>query len=232
MGREQDLIVWREWKRMPTPQNLDTVLKQLDPIIQTEVNRWSGTLARPLLEIEAKRLAAEAIHSYRPGGGAALATHVTNRLKKLSRQLYTHQDVARIPEYQRIKYNTFVSAQAKLEDKFGRPPTTNELTDELGWTRPYLQRFQKSIRREFLESGDPPPMFESTSDDSGLIDFVYNDMSPQDKLIFQHTTGYGGSSVLNNAQLRKKLKLTQGQLSYRKRKLIDDISAATGGGIR
>jgi hypothetical protein len=206
-------------------------MDNLNPVIQKEVNRWQGTLARPLLELEAKRLAAEAIQSYSPTRGAALATHVTNRLKKLSRISYTHQNIARLPEYQTLKYHTFQSAQADLEDRFGRPPTADEMADQLGWSRPFLTRYQKSLRREFLESGEPPPIFDSPSDDAHLIDFVYNDLSPMQKTIFQHTTGYSGAPVLSNPELMKKLKLSQGQLSYQKRLLVNKVSKLTGGGI-
>ena len=233
MGRQEDAVAWREWQRDPTSHRMGNVLGQLNPLIQKEVNRWSGTysLARPLLELEAKRLAAEAIHSYSPTRGAALATHVTHRLKKLSRLPYTHQNIARLPEYQTLKFHTYHSAKAELEDKFGRDPTADELADQLGWSRPFLTRFQTSLRKEFLESGEPPPIFDRPSDDAQTIDFVYNDLSPAQKTIFQHTTGYSGSPILTNPQLMKKLNLSQGQLSYQKRLLVNKVSLLTGGGI-
>ncbi len=233
MGRQEDVVAWKAWEQNPTSRNMGNVLGELNPLIQKEVNRWSGTysLARPLLELEAKRLASEAIHSYRPTRGAALATHVTHRLKKLSRLPYTHQNVARLPEYQTLKFHTFHGAKAQLEDELGREPTTDELADQLSWSRPYLSRFQKSLRKEFIESGDPVPIFDRPSDDAQTIDFIYNDLAPTQQLLFQHTTGYGGSPVLTNPQLMKKLKLTQGQLSYQKRLLVNKISMQTGGGI-
>lgn len=231
VDKNRDLDLWREWKRNPTPFNLQKVLDALEPIIHSEVNRWSGTLARPLLELEAKRLAVEAIKTYSPSRGAALATHVTNRLRKLSRISYTHQNLARIPEHQTMQYNTYVGAKAHLEEKLGREPSGSELADHLGWSVPYLTRFQKSLRKEFLESGEPPAIFDRPSDDAHLIDFIYNDLSPQQQIIFQHTTGYMGSPLMSNKQLMKKLKMTQGQLSYHKRQVIDRIKDITSGGV-
>lgn len=234
MGRrEEDLRTWTAWQGNPNKRNMGVVLKQLNPLIQKEVNRWSGnySLARPLLELEANRLASEAVNTYSPQRGAALATHVTNRLKKLSRLPYTHQNLARLPEHQTLKFHSFHSAKAELEDKLGREPTSSELTDELGWTRSYMSRFQKGMRKEFLESGDPVAIFDSTSDDSQTIDFIYNDMSPMQQKLFEHTTGYGGMPTLTNPQLMRKLKLSQGQLSYQKRLLVNKISDLTGGGV-
>jgi DNA-directed RNA polymerase specialized sigma subunit len=227
----KDLEVWRDWKGNQTSPNMQRVLDRMNPVVQGEVNRWSGTLARPLLELEAKRLAAEAIKSYSPGRGAALATHVTNRLRKLSRISYTHQNLARIPEYQTMQFHTYQNAKTDLEDKLGREPSGSELSQQLGWSTPYLSRFQNSMRKEFLESGEPPPIFDKPSDDSGLIDFIYNDLSPQQQKIFQHTTGYMGAPVLSNRKLMERMKLSQGQLSYQKRLLTNHVKDLTGGGV-
>ena len=221
--KERDIEVWRQWKRASTPTNLQAVLNQLNPVVQREVNRWTGTLARAVLELEAKRLATEAIKSFRETAGASLATHVTNRLKKLSRLSYTHQNIARIPEYQTLKYHTYESAKAELVDGLGRDPTHIELADELGWSKGALRSFERNLRREFVESGETPPYFDQGEGAGGMVDFIYYDLAPMQKKIFEHTTGYGGKKVLDNPQLMKKLKLTQGQLSYQKRLMTDKI---------
>ncbi len=231
MPSREDFEAWKTWRRAPSPNNMQAVLNSLNPLIQKEVNRWSGTLARPLLELEAKRLAAQAVATYRPNAGAALGTHVTNRLKKLSRISYTHQNLARLPEHQTMKFHTYSSAAMDLENKLGREPTDAELAAQLGWSRPFISRFRRSLRNEFLESGTPAPIFDQPSDDSKVVDFVFNDLSPEQQTIFKHTTGYSGAEVMSSPQLMQKMKMTQGQLSYQKRMLRDKIMDATGGGI-
>lgn len=220
---ESDLDAWKQWNRTNSPMDLDVVLDKLTPLIQAEVNRWAGSLARPLLELEAKKLAVEAIRSYNPHAGAALATHVSNRLKKLSRLTYTHQNVGRIPEHQVLNLASYNIAKENLTNSLGRDPTVDELAGELAWSKPYLNRFQKSLRSEFVESGEPPPIFDTNAGQNGMVDFVYNDLNPVHKKIFEHTTGYGGAKVLSNADLMKKLKLTQGQYSYQKRQVINHL---------
>lgn len=226
---QKDVALWREWKRNPSPMNLQRLLDQLNPVVQRAVNQWSGSLARPALELEAKNLAREAIETYRPTGGASLATHVTNRLKKLSRLSYTHQNLARIPEYQTLKFHTYTSAQAQLQDELGREPTSAELADQLGWSGSAVSAFQRNLRQEFIESGDTPPIFDERPDDSGMIDYIYYDLAPVQQKIFEHTTGYQGAQVLNNPQIMKKLKLTQGQLSYQKRLMTNRIENIMSG---
>ena len=64
-----------------------------------------------------------------------------------------------------------------------------------------------------------------------LVDFYYHGLAPMDKSLFEDVTGYGGKPILNNAQIMKKHNLTQGQLSYQKRKLIDSIKGIQDGRI-
>lgn len=226
--REEDLEAWKAWKKNPTDSNLQQVLDRLNPLIQKEVNRWAGTLARPALELEARRLAVEALQSYSPTAGASIGTHVTNRLMKLSRLPYSHQNIARIPEYQSLKFHSYNLAKSTLQDRMGRSPTADELADELGWSPAYLNRFQKFMRRELTESG-PAPILNTKAEEGGVVDFLYHDLAPKQKKLFQFTTGYGGSPVLSGQELMKKLKLTQGQLSYQKRLLVNKIQSVVGG---
>ena len=81
----EDLRLWQQWHRTRSQMDMEALLNQLQPVISGQVSRWAGTLSRPLLETRAKVLAVEAIRSYNPSRGTALATHVTNRLRKLSR---------------------------------------------------------------------------------------------------------------------------------------------------
>lgn len=231
---EQDLALWKKWKQSPTDANLSAVLRQLEPLVQREVGKWSGTLARPLLETEGRRLAVEALKDYDPNRGAAVGTHVATRLQKMSRLSYANQNVARLPENKMLMFHAYNLGQANLEDSLGRPPTTDELADHLGWSIPHLTKFRREIsRQEMLESGGAAEsgsagLFEADEQDHS-VDFLHHDLPPQQKLIFEHLTGYGGAPILSNQQIQKKLKLTQGQYSYQKKQIVDRAAAMSRG---
>lgn len=227
--KSEDQAAWEAWRSNRTDMNLQKLLQQMNPIIQNEVNRWAGAVARPVLETEAKNLAVEAFQTFNPDMGAALATHVTNRLKKLSRTAYAHQSISRMPEYQVLKYQTFNNAKSVLADNLGREPTVDELADELGWSRPALTRFQTSLRKEFLESGTPPPIFDKNEEDDGMVAFVFHDLPPVQQKIFEFSTGWGGAPQLDSKEIMKKLKLSQGQLSYQKRLLVNRFGSQLKG---
>lgn len=232
--RELDLAAWSAWKDKPTDANASALLAQVSPLIHREVQKWAGTLARPLLETEGKRLAMQAFSSYDPAKGAALGTHVVNQLQRMSRLSYANQNVARLPENKMLLYHAYNVAHADLSDASGRPPTIDELSDRLGWPIKKVEEYRRSIgRRERLESGG---LFEASDaglygedEQDHLVDFIHHDLAPPQRLMFEHLTGYGGAERLSNQDIQKRLGLTQGQYSYMKKQLVDHVSAVQGG---
>lgn len=231
---EQDIALWRMWKKNPTDANLNALLQQVNPLVQREVQKWSGTLARPLLETEGKRLAVEAFRSYDPTKGAGLGTHTANQLLKMSRLSYANQNIARLPENKMLMFHSYNLAHSELQDSLGRAPTADELADHLGWSIPHLTDFRKQIgRQELLESGgnatgegNAGTLFDADETDH-IVDFMHHDLPPVQKQIFEHLTGYGGAKILSNQEIQKKLKLTQGRYSYQKQKLLDYVDSVT-----
>jgi len=231
--RTKDLELWRQWNRTKSQQDLQALLDHLQPVINGQVTRWSGTLARPMLEMRGKVLATEAIKSYNPNRGAALATHVTNQLLKLSRTVYSHTAAARLPEHKAVGMASFSVAQDHLRSELGRDPTHSEIADNLGWSTPRVSAFQKAFdRKELLGSGEfNPSMFPVADEEDPIVGFVYHDMAPKTQKLFEHITGYGGAKVMSNRQLMRKFKMTQGQVSYQKRKLKNLFQDAMKQGV-
>lgn len=230
--KEKDLALLKAWKKGKSPADLQALFTQFNGTVQKEVNRWSGVLARDVLELEALRLAKQAFENYDPNAGASLNTHLTNYLQKLSRLTYTHQNAARTPEFKTLKIPAFQRAHSELETQFGRPPNLDELADHLSWSKAAVKEMRGLIKREEIESVGSEasmPMVGISQPHDHMIDYLYHDFDPESKAIFEATTGYGGATVLSGAELMKKLKLTQGQLSFKKQKMVKRIQEVTGG---
>jgi DNA-directed RNA polymerase specialized sigma subunit len=226
--QETDLALWKEWKQTKNPGTLEKLLNQLQPLIQSEVNKWGQAVPPMALASKARLLAVEALDSYNPNMGATIGTHVASRLRKLSRSVYPYMNVARIPENQQLFYHTYNVAKTTLSDQLGRDPNTEEMADHLGWTPKRITTFQRAFdRRELVESeGATYDMAE----DDGIVDFYHFGLSPEDKPLFEDIVGYKGKTSMTNGQLIKKYHITQGQLSYKKRKFIDDLHRIQHGG--
>ena len=217
---ERDLELWKQWNKTKSSMDLEALIRQLDPLIQSEVNRRAGTLSRPMLLTQAKVLAVKAIQNYEPTKNVKLSTHVTNQLQKLSRVNYAHQNAARIPEHAMLQFHTFNLAKEDLKEEHGRDPTFQEMADQLKWSPKKVEQFQTQFgRSELLESIDTPAeMFVAATHDP-RIDYAYHSMSTRQQKIFEYTTGYMGAERLSNAAIIKKLEITQGILSYEKTKI-------------
>jgi len=222
--RKRDVDLYNAWRKNPSAPTLSPLLRNLDPLIHREVNRWQGTLARPFLETQAKKLAVEAIGTFDPTRGVQLSTHVGNRLQKLSRPNYTYQNLARIPEHRMMKFYTFNASRGRLIEQLGREPTADEMARELVWSLPAVRRFQSEQRRELLTSQEGPEEDSSATDN--MVHYVYHDLPPMQQRIFEMKTGYLGHPVTKPATIRKELGLTQGQLSYQQAQILKRFKEA------
>lgn len=219
-----DLELWKQWKRTKNPADLQKLIDQMNPIMLREVNKWAPAMSRSFLEAEAKRLAVEAFNSYDPNAGTALSTYVASRLPKLSRIVYSTQNTARLSETKNLLFHAYNSAVNDLRGQSGREPTNDEIADSLGWSLKKLDKFQRQAqRKEFVESEDHPE--EETAEDN-LVDFIYHDLTPLQKSIFEYSTGYLGKPKLSGAELMKRLNITQGQLSYQKNLIVAAVKKA------
>jgi DNA-directed RNA polymerase specialized sigma subunit len=218
--KHRDLELWEQWDSSKSSADLEKLVKQLNPLIQSEVNRRAGTLARPVLETQAKVLTVKAIKNFNPSFGVKLSTHVTNQLQKLSRMNYAHQNAARIPEHSMLQYHSFQIAKEDFKTDNGREATTGELADSLKWSERKIEQFETQFSRaELLESKDSPSDLFVPHQHDPRLSYAYFSMSPRQQKIFEYSTGYNGAARMTNSQIMKKLSITQGVLSYEKNKI-------------
>lgn len=220
--KDKDLELWQTWSKSRKDTDLSVLLQQLAPLIHAEVNRRAGTLSRDLLQLQAKILACKAISNFNPNLGVKLSTHLINQLQKLSRLNYSHANGLRVPEHTLLKYHTFMLATEDLQDQLGRPPTTEEMADELSWSPKKIEVFQQQFNHpELTESGDTPMAMFVAASHNPQLGYAYSSLSPRQQLIFEYVTGYNGTPRLSNDALLKKLGISQGVLSYEKTKIRD-----------
>ena len=228
--QQQDLELWEQWKSSGDSQALKDLVDKLNPLIHKEIGKWGSTVPKVALESKARLLAVDALKSYNPNKGAAIGTHVASRLRKLSRFVYPYQNIARLPENKQLLYNTFNIATNQLYDEHGREPTVEELADNLNWSSKKVSELKRAFGKQELVESEGAFADEDSHPDS-LVDFYYHGLAPQDKLLFEDFTGYGGKMLLSNDQLTRKHNITQGQLSYRKRRFIDQLQDIQKGKI-
>lgn len=218
-----DMAAWEAYRKNPSQQNRTDLLNRFMGVINSQVNKWGSQVPRDVLVNEAKLLAIKAFDSYNPNAGASLATHLTNALMPLSRTVYTYQNAARMPENVTIRMGAYNSAVDQFKLTMGREPTTDELHSTLGWPAADINRIRDYNRKDLVESGPTVSGdFYSANrddDDDYLLGCIYMELTPEEKTLFEHVTGYNGARPLSNPELMQKLNLSQSQLSYKKSQL-------------
>ena len=129
-AKKQDIELYNAWKGSGDKQALGQLMKQLRPVIYSEVRRTSGTLPEAALSAEAKKWTIRALNTYDPNKGVAISTHVMNYLPKVRRLNYKYQNSARLPENLQLQFTEFRNATSHLETTLNREPTDEEIAKD------------------------------------------------------------------------------------------------------
>lgn len=211
------------WKDAPTPRNAGVLVKSLKPVLDSAIRTYVGGSPSPTIQSRAKLLALEAAAKYDPAR-AKLRTHLMVHLQGLRRYAAREQQIVGIPERVGLDLHRIHTATTELQDRLGREPSDQELSDHTGLSRRRLQYVRQAkggvaegqMTRE-SESGEDvfQPAVKQTHDDSAWTEMVYHDLHPTDQLILEHSLGLHGRKQISKQAIAKKLKLSPGAISQR-----------------
>lgn len=231
---QQDMILWKQWNRTKNPQDLANLLRHTEGIRRNVVNSWKSTVSPVTMNSDALRHSVDAFKKFDPTRGVKLSTHLTNHLQKISRTVYEESSFLSIPENRTLKRTTYTQAEDDLRERYGRDPSAEELSDELGWPVREVERFQRESRQLLVASEPIPVGMEGHCSDQGIdpnhkLHYVLADMPGSDQQIFRYSTGYGDTPILDSKEIQKRMNIKQSQLSYRKRVIAEKLNASLPG---
>ena len=160
--KENEVALWRRWMdNGQKPEHLEPLLKAYAPIFAQKMRAYRAPSTGPESafkgEIEKHFIAA--LKSYDPTRGAAINTHVEQRLKKVMRYNNRYQNLAYIPEGQSKYIGKLQKAQTELKEELGREPTHKEIADHLGMPVKTVTTVFKSVRKDSpMSHGGGPDM--------------------------------------------------------------------------
>lgn len=232
--KKLELDTWKKWKKTGAPEHLNTLLRSMDPFLQSYVNKFSTSpLPRPAIESQARILAVKAFGSYNPKKGAALNTHLGHELKHLTRYVLEYQNVGKIPENRGIAISKFHNIKSHLTDELGREPAVSELADTLQWSPAEVERMQSELRQDLnITQGKEEAFFDvgfNTSDAArDIVEFVYYSVSPEEQKIMEYSFGIGGNPKLTPEQIALRTNKTVGQVRIMQKDLVAQVRKAQG----
>lgn len=214
---KKDFDLWDQWQTNgKKEEDMDVLLKQMDPLIRRASNVYAGKVNIPKSAIRAEFQiqAIKAFDKYDPKRGAALGTYLTWQLKKGRRFVSTYQNIGRIPETRIHQITTFKNERDRLQDKLGREPSSMEIADKLKWPVNQVSAMELELRKEVPTSmlqGD----LTSTkpSKETEMIRLLQYELAPQEKLVYEYLLGINGKPQMKPGQIARKLNMTPSKVS-------------------
>jgi hypothetical protein len=210
-------VLWKAWKKTPTPQNSVAMLNSLDSTIDRAIQSQTGTLD-PVLKGKARVMTMDAMERYDPSKGK-LVSHLYNHLQGLKRYSAQMGAGVHIPERLSLDRQMVRLAKQELNDRLGREPTEDELADRTGMSPKRLEQIRgvsPAMSEGYFSSlgdegeGGFMPAVRGTSSPA-WEKLVMAEMHPIDqKIIEYHRMG------LQNGRIAEKLRISPGRVSQRK----------------
>ena len=118
------------WKATPNPHQTTLLLGRLQPTIDKAISAHVGN-SDPIIRSRAKQLTLQAVKTYDPMK-AKLSTHLFNQLQGLKRIYRKQNQIISVPERISLGQGQLLSADAELQERLGRDPTSGEIADYTG----------------------------------------------------------------------------------------------------
>lgn len=199
------------------------LLKELKPTIDKGVERFGG--GNTNLRTQAKLLSLNAVKSYDPSKGANLNTHVINHLQRLQRISAQRGSLVRIPENAAFRKKALEKTMRDLEIELDREPSLSEIADASGMSIDKIQKLMglKGYAAESeVETASGDTLVASPKKTEALYTkYIYNELDPIDKKIYEWSTGFGGVAKLRRNQMAQKLKISEAAVSMRAAKIAN-----------
>ena len=206
--------IYDSWRAEPTPDNLNRVVRSLDNTINYKLSSM-GIVDNPQMRHQARLFAADAVKKFDPASGTNLRTWTQSQLQSLQRYRRESQGPVKIPDRAAIDAWTIERSSRELEDELGFEPDVKQLADKSGLSVKGIAAVRKIPRpvaatSQMFEEGQEPTDFLGEA-----LEYIYDTSDRTDRKIIEHTTGYGGSSVLSKKEIADRLGISPSQVTRR-----------------
>lgn len=214
--RDQELSMWHTWNNNGRKQeDMRPLLNSMRPLILKEASNWARQRDIPPAAIRAEftNQAVKGFETYDPSR-AGLHTHLTNQMLQARRFVVSNQNSARIVEARVYGIGDFNNAKQRLMDSLDREPTQLELADELKWSPRRVKMLQLEIKKVQPASQFSADVASTVpSRQQEILQLLPYDLTPDERVVFEHIYGIGGKDKLSPGEIATKLKMSAPKIS-------------------
>jgi DNA-directed RNA polymerase specialized sigma subunit len=198
---EQDL--YQKWKKTQDPEHFQGLYGSMKNLLYDAAKKasYGSNLPESAHRIWAAQNFFDALRTFDPKSGASLQTHVYNAVHQKAKRLnYMYQNLGYIPEPRAAQVGLYQTEYMNLRDNLGREPTPNEMADRLSWNIKDVVNIQKEIQKDLgLGEGTEEQVFFESSSDEELLEYIYQDLAPEEQLVYDYIFGKHGKPRLVKA---------------------------------
>lgn len=219
-----------QWKNSGQKRDRDKLFRAFKPTIEQQVGKFRDY---PVSDDAVRSMAAKhltkAINTFDPTRGASLNTHVYNGMRRLNREVGAQQSFVQIPESRRLKITSFQQAQTDLTDRLRRNPSAQELADELSWSVAEVGRMRREMRGEISDTANAglQEFGQAGYGDmraQNAMGYVYPELTPVEKQVFEYTFGYGGQPLLKtNREISSRVGISESSVRNIKKRVAEKM---------
>jgi DNA-directed RNA polymerase specialized sigma subunit len=219
----KDVQLWQAWKSDKSDQNLEKLIKQVNPIIQTQVNKLStNNIPRSALEAHALNLAINSFDNYDPNK-TQLNTYLTWQLKPLNRYVYKHQNIGKIPESRIVYIGAINRAKVELNEKLGRQPTVEEIADQTSIPISDVKLIEKENRSDLSAGFGAEDFHRNYTTYEDTLWLLWGELDGRDREILEYLYGMNGKETLGPSEIASKLSFSPSRISQLKTRIADKL---------
>lgn len=232
--KDDKLGIFDQWKANPTDgKYISEFLKSVEPTISSALRSYAPG-QETSLRTRANIMTLDIANRYKPDKKTHINTFLMNGLKSLQREAHKRQQPIHIPENVSLEQNRLINASKDVMAKKGRPGTVHELADMSGMSVKRIEKVRKyknpvSSSTLLSEKGDS--LFNQQKDPQDVwAEYVYHDLNPIDKKVYEWSTGYGGSKLMSKSDIAKHLKISAPAVSQRVSRIIKKLEEGSSFG--
>jgi DNA-directed RNA polymerase specialized sigma subunit len=175
-------------------------------------------------------MALNALRRYDPDKGTALPTYLIGQLQGIKRVSRNQATGIKVPERD-VRNAAIVSQkEAEFEDMHGYSPSVSQLADFSGLSEAKIDQIRSMslpLHSTFFDNSGGEdessfsPSIRNTAKEDMWKRIVYHDLDPINQKIMEWTMGIGGNPILQTQDIARRLRLSQGAISQRRKKIQD-----------
>lgn len=239
-----EVELWKTYKDSGWhPQHLDPLLKSFTGLINSRINIYKNRVEMPTsaIEHEHKKWFVKALKTYDPKKGAQLNTYITTNLLKAGRYIESNKNFAYISENVSKNIGAFNAFKAEVSDRLGHEPDDRTLHDiavkekhpKLGvLSLKDIKRLGKEQRRGLIETGYEDDLLHPDEIDPREVEvahYIIPKLTPQERLVHEHTLGLNGKAKLKPGAIAKKLNMDNSKVAKLRSSIWGKMKPYLGG---